>query len=53
MSGYGFGVHEHTHVGQWGTQIDPPAHFVMGYRFVDEIELKRKVAPLVALDEHE
>ena len=32
-----------THVGQWGTHVDPPAHFVNGMRTVDQIELKEMV----------
>ena len=52
-SGYGFLVHEYTHVGQWGTHVDPPAHFVKGKRFVDDIDLKEMVLPLVVLDVHE
>ncbi len=51
--GYGFLVHEYTHVGQWGTHVDPPAHFVKGGRFVDEITLKEMVMPLVVIDVHE
>src|SRR5947208_15296585 len=27
-----------THVGQWGTHVDPPAHFVKGLRTVDQID---------------
>jgi hypothetical protein len=29
-----------THVGQWGTHVDPSAHFHKGLRTVDQIELK-------------
>lgn len=53
VSGYGFLVHEYTHVGQWGTHVDPPAHFVKGKRFLDEISLKEMVLPLVVIDVHE
>lgn len=52
-SGYGFLVHEYTHVGQWGTHVDPPAHFVKGKRFADEIDLKEMVMPLVVIDVHD
>ena len=31
-----------THVGQWGTHVDPPAHFVKGLRTVDQIERVKK-----------
>jgi hypothetical protein len=27
-----------THVGQWGTHVDPPAHFIKGLRTVDQID---------------
>jgi kynurenine formamidase len=30
--GSGFLVHEYRHVGQWGTHVDPPAHFIEGGR---------------------
>ncbi len=26
-----------SHVGQWGTQVDPPAHFIKGLRTIDHI----------------
>ncbi|MGI9086277.1 MAG: cyclase family protein [Chthoniobacterales bacterium] len=42
-----------THVGQWGTHVDPPAHFIRGLRTVDQIELKEMILPLVVLDAHE
>ena len=32
--GSGFLVHEYRHVGQWGTHVDPPAHFIEGGRTV-------------------
>ena len=43
----------YTHVGQWGTHVDPPAHFVRGLRTVDQIELKEMILPLVVIDVHE
>lgn len=41
--GSGFFPEVFTHVGQWGTHVDPPAHFVKGLRTVDQIGLKEKV----------
>ena len=35
--GKGFFTEQFTHVGQWGTHCDPPAHFVKGKRTVDQI----------------
>lgn len=49
----GFKVQQFTHVGQWGTHIDPPAHFHEGLRTVDQIPPKEMVMPLVVLDVHE
>ena len=42
-----------THVGQWGTHVDPPAHFKKGGRTVDQITLKEMILPLVVFDVHE
>ncbi len=39
-------------VGQWGTHVDPPAHFVRGLRTVDQITLQEMVLPLVVIDVH-
>ena len=44
---------EFTHVGQWGTHVDPPAHFQKGGRTVDQIPLKEMILPLVVIDVHE
>lgn len=49
----GFQVHEFCHVGQWGTHVDPPAHFHKGLRSVDKIDLKEMFLPLVVFDVHE
>jgi hypothetical protein len=38
--GSGFFAQRYSIVGQWGTHIDPPAHFVKGLRTVDQIKLK-------------
>ncbi len=50
--GAGFFAEVFTHVGQWGTHVDPPAHFVKGLRTVDQIELKEMILPLVVVDVH-
>ncbi|MEN6518611.1 MAG: cyclase family protein [Methanospirillum sp.] len=51
--GSGFFAQSFTHVGQWGTHMDPPAHFVEGLRTVDQIGLHEMILPLVVLDIHE
>jgi len=43
----------YTHVGQWGTHVDPPAHFIKGLRTVDQIDPKEMVLPLVVIDVHD
>ena len=50
MMGNGFFAEVFTHVGQWGTHVDPPAHFHKGLRTVDQIELKEMILPLVCID---
>jgi len=50
--GKGFFSEIFTHVGQWGTHVDPPAHFIKGLRTVDQIGLKEMVLPLVVIDVH-
>ena len=49
----GFLAHLYTHVGQWGTHVDPPAHFAEGKRTIDQISPKEMILPLVVLDVHE
>jgi kynurenine formamidase len=49
----GFFAQKYTLVGQWGTHVDPPAHFARGLRTVDQIDLKEMLLPLVVLDVHE
>jgi kynurenine formamidase len=49
----GFHVEEFCHVGQWGTHVDPPAHFHDGLKTVDQIDPKDMLLPLVVLDVHE
>jgi len=51
--GNGFYAQSFTHVGQWGTHVDPPAHFAKGMRTVDQIDVKDMILPLVVLDVHE
>jgi len=51
--GSGFLTEEYHHVGQRGTHVDPPAHFVKGLRTVDEIDPKEMILPLVVIDVHE
>lgn len=46
----GFLVHRFSHVGQWGTHVDPPSHFIAGGRAVDEIPVEQMLLPLVVLD---
>lgn len=50
--GSGFFAELFIHVGQWGTHVDPPAHFVKGLRTVDQIEPKEMIMPLVCIDVH-
>lgn len=51
--GSGFYIQYFSHVGQWGTHVDPPAHFIRGLRTVDQIDVKEMVMPLVVFDVHE
>lgn len=51
--GAGFYAQSFTHVGQWGTHVDPPAHFVKGLRTVDQIDVKEMILPFVVIDVHE
>jgi kynurenine formamidase len=53
LMGDGFFAEVFTHVGQWGTHVDPPAHFHKGLRTVDQIELKEMILPFVCVDVHE
>jgi kynurenine formamidase len=52
-AGSGFFAQKYTLVGQWGTHVDPPAHFARGLRTADEIDVKEMLLPLVVLDVHE
>jgi kynurenine formamidase len=51
--GSGIWIHRYSHVGQWGTHADPPAHFVRGTRTLDQIDVKEMVLPLVVIDIHD
>lgn len=51
--GAGFFSEVFTHVGQWGTHVDPPAHFHKGLRTVDQIAPNEMVLPLVVIDVHD
>ena len=53
MMGDGFFAEIFTLVGQWGTHVDPPAHFHKGLRTVHQIELKEMILPLVCIDVHQ
>jgi kynurenine formamidase len=50
--GSGFFAEVFTHVGQWGTHVDPPAHFIRGLRTVDQIDPKEMILRLVLVDVH-
>src|SRR5579883_262982 len=49
----GFRINEYCHIGQWGTHVDPPAHFHEGLKTVDRIDPKDMLMPLVVIDVHE
>jgi kynurenine formamidase len=46
----GFRALFYSMVGQYGTHIDPPAHFDPNGKTVDEIPVKQMIEPLVVLD---
>ncbi|AGS24420.1 cyclase family protein [Rhizobium etli] len=43
-------VHRYSFVGQWGTHVDPPVHFVNGGRALDELPVSEMLLPLVVID---
>ncbi|WP_103529567.1 cyclase family protein [Streptomyces sp. SM12] len=45
-----FTTHRYSLVGQWGTHVDPPSHFVPGARTLDHIPVTEMILPLVVLD---
>ena len=49
----GFQINEYCHIGQWGTHVDPPAHFHEGMHTVDQIDPQDMLMPLVVIDVHE
>ncbi|MDY7023079.1 MAG: cyclase family protein [Cyanobacteriota bacterium] len=51
--GAGFFAQRYSFIGQWGTHIDPPVHFIKGLRTLDEIKLSEMILPLVVIDVHE
>jgi len=46
----GFRTTFYEMVGQYGTHVDPPAHFAEGGITMDEISLKDMILPLIVLD---
>lgn len=48
--GDAFTAHRYTLAGQWGTHVDPPAHFVAGARTLDLIPVEEMILPLAVLD---
>jgi kynurenine formamidase len=48
--GDGFTAHRYSIVGQWGTHVDPPSHFVRDGRTLDQIPVEQMLLPLVVLD---
>ena len=51
--GSGFYMQNFSHVGQWGTHVDPPAHFIKGLRTLDQISPREMILPLVVIDIHQ
>jgi len=49
----GFHAESFCHPGQWGTHVDPPAHFHDGLKTVDQIDPKEFLLRLVVLDVHD
>jgi kynurenine formamidase len=47
---HGFVAHRYSHVGQWGTHVDPPSHFIEGGRPLDAIGVEEMVLPLRVVD---
>jgi kynurenine formamidase len=48
----GFHAESFCHPGQWGTHVDPPAHFHDGLKTVDQIDPHQFLLRLVVLDVH-
>jgi kynurenine formamidase len=51
--GSGFLAHEYRHVGQWGTHMDPPSHFVEDGRTQDQVPVSEMILPLAVIDVRE
>jgi kynurenine formamidase len=49
----GFHIEVFTHAGQWGTHVDPPAHFHRGLKTIDQIDPQEFLLRLVVIDVHE
>ena len=49
----GFHTTFYQMVGQYGTHVDPPAHFAENAMTMDKISLKEMILPLVCVDVHE
>lgn len=47
----GFRTTYYQMVGQYGTHVDPPAHFDENGKTMDEIPLKQMILPLIVLDD--
>ena len=47
----GFHTTYYNMVGQYGTHVDPPAHFAEGGKTMDQIPLKQMILPLIVLDD--
>ncbi|MDU7185847.1 MAG: cyclase family protein, partial [Klebsiella sp.] len=47
---HGFYVQRWSIVTQYGTHIDAPIHFVENRRYLEELDLKELVLPLIVLD---
>jgi kynurenine formamidase len=47
----GFRTTYYDMVGQYGTHVDPPAHFADGGITMDQIPLKQMILPLIVLDD--
>jgi kynurenine formamidase len=47
----GFRATYYEMVGQYGTHVDPPAHFAEGGATMDKIPLKQMILPLIVLDD--
>jgi len=49
----GFFAQRFSFAGQYGTHLDAPIHFVRDTRYLDELDLKELVLPLVVIDKSE